>query len=141
MNKKIYIVLSQNYTILSRIIGNVTKDKYAHISISFNKQCTDMCSIGRTYKYWPFSGNYKNESIQEGVFTLNKNSKIAIYELNVTDAQYKNIKYLFSKYGSESKGYNLLGLIFAIFNKRLNRKKYYCSEFIYRVLSDDSIKL
>lgn len=28
-----------------------------------------------------------------------------------------------------------------IFNKKINRRKYYCSEFIYKILSDDSVKL
>ncbi len=141
MKKKIYLVLSQNYTILSRIIKIVTKDKYSHISISFDKQCTDMYAIGRTFTRWPFSGNYKNESIYEGVYTLNKKSQIVVYELSVSNNQYKNIKQLLNKYGNESKGYNFLGLIFALFNKKLNRKKYYCSEFIYKILSDDNVKL
>ena len=139
--KKIYIVLSQNYTVLSRIIKNITKNKYSHISISFNKECTDMYSIGRTYKRWPFSGCYKNENIGKGVFTLNKNSEIAIYELEVSESKYSNIRKLLNEYGSKAKGYNLLGLIFALFNKKLDRKKYYCSEFIYKILSDDSVKI
>ena len=53
----------------------------------------------------------------------------------------ENIKRLLDEYGIPCKGYNFLGLVLAIFNKKINRRKYYCSEFIYKILSDDSVKL
>ena len=141
MNRKIYIVLSQSYTILSRVIKKITKDKYSHISISFDEECTNMYTMGRTYSRWPFSGKFKRESIYKGVYKLNKKSEMLIYELEVSDKQYRNIIKLLNNYGSESKGYNFIGLIFALFNKKLDRKKYYCSEFIYKIFSDKSVKL
>lgn len=141
MNHKIYIVLTQSYTILARLIKLVTKDKYSHISISFDKSCKNMYSIGRKYTYCPFIGEYKIESIYEGVFNLNSKSEILIYELEITNEQYDNIKKLLNEYGKSCKGYNFIGLLFALFNKRINRQKYYCSEFIYKILSDDSVNL
>lgn len=138
--KKIYIVLTQSYTLLARIIKVFTKGKYSHVSISFNKECTDMYSIGRKYRYNSFVGIYKRENIYEGVFK-NKNSEILIYELEVEEDKYDNIRKLLEKYGKESKGYNFIGLVLALFNKKLNRRKYYCSEFIYKVLSDDKVGL
>lgn len=139
--EKIYIVLSQSYTVLAKLIKFVTKDKYSHISLSFDEECTNMYSIGRKYTYCPFIGEYKEESIYDGVFNLNKNAEILIYELNVTKNQYENIRKLLSKYGNSSKGYNFIGLILAIFNKKINRKKYYCSEFIYKILSDEGVNI
>lgn len=138
-SKKVYIVLSQSYTILSRIIKNITKDKYSHVSISFNDKCTDMYTMGRRFTRWPFSGVYKNESIYRGVYNISKNAEILIYELDVEDIQYENIKRLLDEYGKNSKGYNFIGLVLALFNKKLDRNKYYCSEFIYKVLSDDTV--
>lgn len=139
--EKIYVVLTQSYTVLARLIKFVTKSKYSHVSLSFDEECTNMYSIGRKYTYCPFIGEYKKESIYAGVFNLNKNAEILIYELSVTKEQYENIKILLNKYGNSSKGYNLLGLILAIFNKKISRKKYYCSEFIYKILSDESVNL
>ncbi len=139
--KKIYIVLSQSYSILAKTIKLFTKDKYSHISISFNKDCTNMYSIGRKYKYCPFIGKYMNESIYKGLYSVSPRAEILIYELTISDEKYKNIKRLLDKYGIPCKGYNFLGLVLAIFNKKINRKKYYCSEFIYKILSDDSVKL
>ena len=141
MSKKVYIVLSQSYTMLARIIKKITNDKYSHISISFNKECSNMYSMGRKYTYFPFIGVYKNENIYKGVFNLNKNAEVLIYELNVTSKQYNNIIRLLDEYGNSSKGYNFIGLVFALFNKKLNRKKYYCSEFLYKILSDDSVNI
>lgn len=139
--KKIYIVLSQSYSVLARIIKLVTKDKYSHISISFDKECTDMYSIGRKYKYYPFIGCYMNENIYKGLYSVSQRAEILIYELTISDEKYKNIKKLLDEYGISCKGYNFLGLVLAIFNKKINRKKYYCSEFIYNVLSDDSVNI
>ena len=41
----------------------------------------------------------------------------------------------------ENKGYNIVGLILAIFDFRVKRKKYYCSEFVYKVLSNDKVNI
>ncbi len=141
MDYKIYIVLTQSYTILARLIKFVTKDKYSHISISFDKSCKKMYSVGRKYTHCPFIGEYKIESIYEGVFNLNSKSEILIYELKITKEQYDNVKKLLYKYGKSCKGYNFIGLLFAMFNKKINRQKYYCSEFIYKILSDDTVNL
>lgn len=139
--EKIYIVLSQSYTVLARLIRLVTNDKYSHISLSFDEECTNMYSIGRKYTHYPFIGVYKNESIYEGVFNLNPKAEILIYELNISKSQYNNIIRLLDEYGNSSKGYNFIGLVLAIFNKKVNRKKYYCSEFIYKILSHESVNL
>ena len=95
--KKIYIVLSQSYTILARIIKMITKEKYSHVSISFDKECTNMYTIGRRWTRWPFSGKYMSESIYKGVYKINKKAELLIYELEVTSYQYKNIKKLFNE--------------------------------------------
>ena len=138
---KLYIVLSQSYTVLSKIIKYVTKDKYSHVSLSFDKECDNMYSMGRTYARWPFSGKFKKESIYKGLYAINKKAEILIYERNINKKQYNNINKLLDEYGNKSKGYNFIGLILALFNKKIDRKKYYCSELIYKILSDDSVKI
>lgn len=139
MDRSIYIVLSQSYTVLARVIKLITKEKYSHVSLSFDKECENMYTMGRRWTRWPFSGIYKKESIYKGVYNLNKNAEILIYELKVTNEQYNNIKELLDKYGNSSKGYNVIGLVLAMFNKKVDRNKYYCSEFLYKILSDESV--
>ena len=122
--KKIYIVLSQSYSMLANCDPTWDSNK-----------------VGRKYKYCPFVGKYMNESIYKGLYSVSPRAEILIYELTVSDEKYENIKRLLDEYGIPCKGYNFLGLVLAIFNKKINRRKYYCSEFIYKILSDDSVKL
>lgn len=140
MNKKIYLVFSHTNTVLSKMIKFVTKNEYSHVSISFDKKCRIMYSFGRKYDINPFYGIFKIENINEGLFKKS-NAKIAIYELDVSEYVYENIKRNIKEIENDNKGYNILGLILAIFNFRIKRKKYYCSEFIYKVLSNDNVSL
>lgn len=140
-NKKIYIVLTQTYTSIARIIKKITHDQYSHVSISFDKNCTTMYSFGRKYINFPMLGIFKEEDINKGLFVRNKNSLIAIYEVNVTSHQYKRIKQKIKEIKESNKGYNIIGLILAKFQIKLNRRKYYCSEFVFEVLSGKNINI
>lgn len=139
-NKKIYIIFSQTNTVLSRIIKFITKNEYSHVSISFDKNCKTMYSFGRKYDINPFYGIFKIENINKGLFKKT-NAKIAIYEFEVEEKIYINIKRNIQKIEQDNKGYNILGLLLAIFDFRIERKKYYCSEFVYNVLSEDNVNL
>lgn len=140
MNKKIYIVFSHTNTVLSRIIKFITKNEYSHVSISFDKNCKTMYSFGRKYDINPFYGIFKIENINQGLFKKT-NAKIAIYEIEVSNQIYTNIKRNIQKIEKDNKGYNIIGLLLAIFDFRIERKKYYCSEFVYNVLSEENVKL
>ena len=139
--KEIYIVLSHSGTKISNLINLFTHDKYSHISLSFDKKCNLMYSFGRKYDLFPFYGVFKEENIKENLFVKKDNSIMAIYELKVTKKKYKKIKYKIEEIKKGNKGYNIIGLILAEFKIKLNRKKYYCSEFIYEVLSDKKINI
>ena len=139
-NYKIYIVLSQTYSLLARTIKGITHEKYSHISIAFDDKCKEMYSFGRKFRYFPFWGIFKREYLDEGLF-LNKNANIAICEINVTKEQYEKIKKRIEEIKDTNHGYNIVGLLLAYFRIKLNRNKYYCSEFVYEVLSSDGIEI
>ena len=40
---------------------------------------------------------------------------------------------------NDNKGYNIMGLLLAYYKVKLHRKKYYCSEFVYEVLSKSDV--
>ena len=140
-NKKVYIVLTQTYTTLARIIKTITKDKYSHASLSLDPKCDKMYSFGRKYIYFPFYGIFLKEDLRKGLFSRNKNALVAIYEINVTDYQYNKIKEKIKEIELNNKGYNIIGLLLAHFRVKLHRKKYYCSEFVYEVLSNKEIEI
>lgn len=139
--QKIYIVLTQTHTALARVIRLITKDKYSHASISFDPECNKMYSFGRKYYPMFWYGTFKEENINERIFKEYSGNEMTIYELKISDKQYKNIMKNIENIRKTNKGYNLLGLIYGIGNKRLKRNKYYCSEFIYEILSNDNVGL
>ena len=139
--KKIYIVLTQTYTTIARIIKSITKDNYSHASISLDIKCNNMYSFGRKYIYFPFYGIFLKEDLRKGLFIRNKNALIAIYEIKVTKKQYNKIKDKIKEIELNNKGYNIIGLLLAHFRIKLHRRKYYCSEFVYEVLSNKEIEI
>lgn len=139
--KKIYIVLTQTYTTIARIIKSITKDKYSHASISLDIKCNNMYSFGRKYIYFPFYGIFLKEDLRKGLFIRNKNALVAIYEIKVTKKQYNKIKDKIKEIELNNKGYNIIGLLLAHFRVKLHRRKYYCSEFVYEVLSNKEIEI
>ena len=139
--KKIYIVLTQTYTTIARIIKSITKDKYSHASISLDIKCNNMYSFGRKYIYFPFYGIFLKEDLRKGLFIRNKNALVVIYEIKVTKEQYNKIKEKIKEIELNNKGYNIMGLLLAYFRVKLHRKKYYCSEFVYEVLSNKEIEI
>ena len=90
-NKKIYIVLSQTYSSISKAIHFFTHDKQCHASIAFDKNCKEMYSFGRKYTHFPFYGVFKLEDLNKGLFKKKK-AILAIYELEVTKDQYDEIR-------------------------------------------------
>ncbi|MEG0995063.1 MAG: hypothetical protein RR359_04785 [Bacilli bacterium] len=140
--KKVYIVLTYTGTLLSALIKKFTKQEYSHASLSLDDTYDKMYSFGRKYPRNPIIGVFKEENIHDGLYKIKKNSKMAIYELEVTNKQFKFIKKSIKLIKQDNNGYNFIGLLFAAFNIKLKRnKKYYCSEFIFKVLSDKKVKV
>ena len=142
-SKKIYIIVSFTGTILSRIVRLWTRKKYSHTSISLDKDLTEMYSFGRINPYNPFLGSFVHESPKWGTFKRFKNTKCIIISLDVNDNQYNDAKKTideFIKNGQKYYKFNIRGVVFAAFNKRIRQhKKYYCSEFVKHVLDKAKI--
>ena len=66
---------------------------------------------------------------------------MAIYEIHVTKEQLENAKKRIKEIEKENNGYNIAGLLLAYFKIKLHRNKYYCSEFVYEVLSSDGVEI
>ncbi len=138
--KKVYLVLTQTYSGVARTIKFFTHEKYSHASIALDPKCEEMYSFGRKYKYIPFWGIFKEEELNKGLFR-NKGSMISIYEIDVSEDQYNKIVDKINKIKKTNKGYNIIGLLLAYFRIKLHRNKYYCSEFVYEVLSSKGVDI
>lgn len=142
--KKIYIILTHTGTILSKIIKLFTQNKYTHVSISLDEEMDQMYSFGRLHPYNPFVGGFVKEGINIGTFKRFKNTKTEVYSLEVTNEEYQRVKEIIENMVINKKIYkfNITGLAFAFFRKRLIRKnKFYCSEFVRYILENSNIKL
>ena len=139
---KIYIVISQTNTMVSRVIRLFTKDPYNHSSISLNESLTDMYSFGRKYHWTPLPGGFIQESIYKKVFAHHPDTTIAVYEVEVTKAQYRKVKKTLKQMQKNQKkyAYNLIGvMLVALHKERKAANKYYCSEFVKYILTECDI--
>ena len=138
--KKVYLVLTQTYSGIAKTIKVITHEKYSHASLSLDPKCEEMYSFGRKYKYFPFYGIFKQENLNKGLFKK-RGALISIYEIDITEDQYNKIKSNIMNIKKTNKGYNIIGLLLAYFKIKLHRNKYYCSEFVYEVLSSKGIEI
>lgn len=132
-NKKVYIVLSQTGTILSRILKLVTRAPYNHSSITLTDDLQTMYSFGRVHPYNPFVGGFVQESPAYGTFKRFKNTRVMVLETEISPDAYSEIGQLIQQMMKEKARYhyNYLGLLLAAL--RIHREKrncYYCSEFV-----------
>lgn len=132
-NKKVYIVLSQTGTILSRILKLLTRAPYNHSSIALTEDLQTMYSFGRVHPYNPFIGGFVQESPAYGTFKRFKNTKVMVLETEISSDTYSELGQLIQQMIKEKARYhyNYLGLFLAAI--RVHRQKrdcYYCSEFV-----------
>ncbi|MBR2473772.1 MAG: hypothetical protein IKB51_01935 [Clostridia bacterium] len=141
--KKIYIVISQTGSIVSKFIRIVTRDRYNHVSISLDKELKNMYSFGRVHTYNAFIGGFVKESVENGTFKrFVKNTVACIMELEVTSEKYDEIvKDLAEMYRHKGEyHYNYKGLFLAMFGKSRHKiHTFYCSEFLQNFLEKHGI--
>lgn len=137
-DKKIYILLSQTNSIISRLIRIFTKEPYNHVSIGFDKSLEkELFSFGRYYTYFPFWAGFINENIKSGLFKAKKSTNACIYEVIVSEDKYNRLKELIAEIKDKKHKYrfNMIGMALVAFNISLRRKyKKYCAEFVSEVL-------
>ena len=141
--KKIYIVMTQTGTLLSRVIKIYSGCEYAHVSISLDKNLDQMYSFGRLNPYNPFWGGFIHERVNSGTFKRFKNTIAGIVELEVTDEQYNNLRNIIKKMEERINPYrfNILGLILVGFNIKYEMEDhFYCAEFLKYLFEECNIE-
>lgn len=135
--RKIYIIVSQTGTMLSRVLKHVTGAEYNHVSLSLHSDLREMYSFGRKNPYNPFWGGFVRESPHYGTFKRFSNTKVIVLELCIDTEKYEEIQSLLNRMlrEKETYGYNYVGLGLAAFRINLHwERRYYCSEFVKEVL-------
>lgn len=135
--KKIYIILTNTGTVLSRLIKIYTRKQYTHVSISLDKRLRKMYSFGRLNPYNPFLGGFVHESKNHGTFKRFKNTTTCIYSIEVDEEQYNAIKQAIKEFKKQRRKYkfNLIGLFAVALHLKIKSKdSFYCAEFVKEVL-------
>lgn len=141
--KKIYLILTYTGTILSKVIKYYTKNEFSHISISLDKQLSQMYSFGRLNPYNAFIGGFVHEGINRGTFDRFKNTIAGIYSLEITNTQYEEITKTLNKFNKYKEIYkfNIIGLFAVSIHKKIHKKNsFYCAEFVKYILDKAKIE-
>lgn len=142
--KKIYLITSFTGTILSRIVRAYTQNNHSHVSISLDKELNQMYSFGRLNPYNAFIGGLVHEHPKKGTFKRFKNTTCEIYELEITDNQYKSLEYHIKYIEMHKKDYkfNIKGLFATSIQIKIKKEyQFYCAEFVKYVLEKSNIDL
>lgn len=135
--KKIYIILTNTGTVLSRLIKLYTQKEFTHVSIALDKELQNMYSFGRLNPYNPFFGGFVHESTRYGTFKRFKNTTTCIYSIDVSDEQYEIIKNEIKEFKRKRKMYkfNVIGLFAVAINVKIkSENSFYCAEFVKEIL-------
>lgn len=141
---KLYILLSDTQSFISKGIKVYTKKPYSHVSIALDVNLQEVYSFGRLKPHNPLIGGFVREDIDSGTFKIYPNTKVALYSIDVSPQQLNEVReaiYKF-KHSDHKYSYNFLGVIGLILNKPINRKySYFCSQFVAKVLLNSDINI
>lgn len=135
--KKVYIILSNTDSVVSKMVKIYTKKRYSHVSISLDKELKNMYSFGRLKATNPFIGGFVHESKNHGTFYRFKDTTATIYSLEIEDEKYKKMQgeIDYFKKTRREYGFNAIGLFAVAAHLKIKRKnKYYCAEFVQELL-------
>ena len=141
--KYIYIILTQSGTEVSKMIKLFTKEKYNHSSICLDENFNEFYSFGRKKINNPLIGGFVIENAFTHVFGKFENVPCMILKKEVTDEQYENLKEIINDFIKNKDNYSYAFIGLALTDTRysiVNNSKFFCSQFVAKVLNDISIK-
>ncbi|RNF41238.1 hypothetical protein [Planococcus salinus] len=138
---EVYIVFTDTKTALSRVIQTYTQHSYSHVSLSFDRQLSDMYSFGRKDVDNAFIGGFVKEDPHNRLF---QRAQCAVYRCEVTTEGYaKMMKFIRMMEQSQDQfKYNFTGLFGVMMNRKSERKNaFFCSQFVTETLLQGGIKI
>lgn len=135
--KYVYVFLTRTGTKIANIIGMVTGDRFAHASISLDRELTQMYSFGRRRVTNPLYGGFIKENIHQGIFALFGECNSVLYRIPVTEDTYNIIENTLHTMHSRrfSYRYNIVGLFSCAFGVPTNTRTHFtCSQFVSWIL-------
>jgi len=140
--KKIYILLMHTNTMPARLIKAVTQYEYSHVAISLEKNCYITYSFGRKKLNSIIDGGFVVEQKDGAFFQKFNQTKCKIYEVNITEKQYKKVRKILKRmeHHQELYQYDFIGIVCRFFKIPVTFKnKYVCSYFVASLLEKAKI--
>jgi hypothetical protein len=141
MDRKLYVLLTDTGTVLTKIIKLYTKKPHNHASIVIDEHFNKVYSFGRRNPRNPFFAGFVEENIRGGIF---RNADCAIYCITITEKQFQTLigKINEMEEHKEDYRYNLIGLIAVMLNMEIDRKNaFFCSHFVATILKESGIDI
>lgn len=135
--KTIYILLTRSTTLLSRVVGVFTADRYTHVSLSFEQGLQPMYSSARKNGETLFPAGPCAEYFHRGLWKRNPQIPCALYCLRVSDTAYfaaqNEVRRILQQ--KDRYHFNIIGLILCRMNIPYRRRwHFFCSQFVGEVL-------
>jgi len=128
--KRVYLLLTDTGTRLTRLIRLYTGDRYNHASVAFDPGLKEMYSFGRKKPHNPLIGGFVRENAEGPLFAR---AECALYICDIGSDAYFRMRNIIREMEREQHRYkyNLLGLFSLMFNIGLERDRaYFCSQFV-----------
>lgn len=141
---KLYILLSDTQSFISKGIKLYTKKPYSHVSLALDSNLDEIYSFGRLKIHNPLIGGFVKEDIENGTYRIYPNTKCVLYSINVSEVQYNNVTKEIEKFKEEwdKYRYNYFGVFGVMLNIPINREyRYFCSQFVAKVLCSSGIEI
>lgn len=136
---KIYLLLTDTSSLLSKSIKLLNHQQYNHISLAFNPELSEVYSFGRLKPSNPVIGGFVQEDLTHAFF---RSAGFQLYELSVSNEQYNGIRLALTQFQKQKDNlhYNFLGLLPAYVNVAWERPNhFFCSEFVSSLLQEVGI--
>lgn len=138
--RKVYVLLTDTGTVLTKMIKLYTKKPLNHASIALDEQLMDVYSFGRKRPNNPFLAGFVRENLRGGIF---RDANCAIFSCTMTEKQFQKTIHKIREMEKNKHRfkYNLIGLIAVMMNRELDRKNaFFCSHFVATVLEESGIE-
>jgi len=133
---RVYILLTQTTSVLTKVLKFCTKKPYNHASLAFDERLEYTYSFGRVNPNDPLIGGFSHERLDAGVF---KDAECQLLSIDVTPEQYRKMRQRVAEIEANQLKYkyNFIGLFGARFDFEVKRKHaYFCSQFVSKVLQE-----
>lgn len=131
--QSVYILLTRTSSILSRIIGWLTRAAYTHAALSLDDEFEEMYSFTRINPRYILPAGFAREDLRKGLYRARKDPPCRVYRLRVTEEKYEEIRDRVREMFRDRARYhyNYLGVAANYFGRQYTTpRRFFCSEFV-----------